>query len=121
MHLQALLIMSSGSVFVMATLKPFVLNLTDLNFILDQLNFLPLFDASGNAIIGWDGTGAVYDRSGTKLWDSDGGEYKYRGVTLDAGNHLALLGPSFPTNISMAARSRPSKRLRLTCWAGSIR
>ncbi len=43
------------------TLKPFVINSTDLLFILDQLNFLPLFDALGNAIINWDGTGAVYN------------------------------------------------------------
>jgi hypothetical protein len=39
----------------MANLKPFVINQTDLDFILSQLNFLPLFDAAGNAIILWDG------------------------------------------------------------------
>jgi Ca2+-binding RTX toxin-like protein len=45
----------------MASLKPFVINQTDIQFILDQLNFLPLFDESGNAIINWDGTGTVYN------------------------------------------------------------
>ncbi|KRB24080.1 hypothetical protein ASD99_29460 [Mesorhizobium sp. Root695] len=43
------------------TLKPFVINQTDIQFILDQLNFLPLFDQQGNAIINWDGTGTVYN------------------------------------------------------------
>jgi len=42
-------------------LKPFRFNLTDLNFLRDQIDFRPLFDAAGNAIIAWDGTGAIYD------------------------------------------------------------
>ncbi len=44
-------------------LKPFTFNLADLQFILDQVNFVPLFDAFGNAIIAWDGTGAIYKTS----------------------------------------------------------
>jgi hypothetical protein len=32
------------------TLKPFVLNQTDLEFILAQLEFVPLFDANGDAV-----------------------------------------------------------------------
>ena len=31
----------------MNSLKPFVLNLSDLDFLLDQVNFVPLFDAGG--------------------------------------------------------------------------
>ena len=50
-------------------LKPFYFNLSDLTFILDQLNFRPLFDADGNAIVNWDGTGAVHDASGALLAD----------------------------------------------------
>jgi Ca2+-binding RTX toxin-like protein len=50
-----------GQEWIMASLKPFVINQTDIQFILDQLNFLPLFDESGNAIINWDGTGTVYN------------------------------------------------------------
>lgn len=42
-------------------LKPFRFNLSDLNFMRDQINFRPLYDADGNAIIAWDGTGTVYD------------------------------------------------------------
>lgn len=45
----------------MASLKPFVINQTDIQFILDQLKFLPLFDEFGNAIINWDGAGTVYN------------------------------------------------------------
>jgi len=45
-------------------LKPFRFNLTDLNFIRDQIQFKPLFDVAGNAIINWDGTGAVYNDKG---------------------------------------------------------
>ena len=45
----------------MGYLKPFMINQTDIQFILDQLNFVPLFDANGNIIIAWDGTGTVYD------------------------------------------------------------
>ncbi|MGA8515820.1 MAG: hypothetical protein WB821_13735, partial [Burkholderiaceae bacterium] len=54
-------------------LKPFSFNLTDLNFIRDQINFRPLFDEAGNAIIAWDGTGAIYNSNDvtnrTRLWD----------------------------------------------------
>ncbi|MDO8263477.1 MAG: peroxidase family protein, partial [Gallionella sp.] len=45
-------------------LKPFRFNLSDLNFMRDQINFRPLFDSVGNAIINWDGSGAVYDANG---------------------------------------------------------
>ena len=51
------------------TLKPFVLNNTDLQFLLKQINFRPLFDVNGNAIIAWDGVGAIYDGHGVPLWD----------------------------------------------------
>ena len=54
-------------------LKPFNFNLSDLNFIRDQINFRPLFDALGNVIVAWDGTGAIYDSnnlaSRTMLWN----------------------------------------------------
>lgn len=50
-------------------LKPFRFNLSDLNFIRDQINFKPLFDASGNAIINWDGTGAVFNDKGVAYAD----------------------------------------------------
>ena len=50
-------------------LKPFRFNLTDLNFIRDQIKFRPLFDADGNAIVNWDGTGIVYNDNGVAYAD----------------------------------------------------
>jgi hypothetical protein len=50
-------------------LKKFNINLSDINFLKDQINFKPLFDAKGNAIIQWDGTGAIYDAQHNLLWD----------------------------------------------------
>ncbi|NOT64906.1 MAG: heme peroxidase [Methylotenera sp.] len=48
------------------TLKPFRFNIVDLNFIQTQINFKPLFDVDGNAIVNWDGTGNVYDAHGAQ-------------------------------------------------------
>ena len=42
-------------------LKPYAFNFNDLKFLEKQINFKPLFDEQGNAIIQWDGTGAVYN------------------------------------------------------------
>ncbi|MEQ1767059.1 MAG: peroxidase family protein, partial [Methylotenera sp.] len=49
------------------TLKPFRFNIVDLNFIKDQINFRPLFDAAGNALINWNGVGPAYDAHGNLL------------------------------------------------------
>ncbi|MDB5501000.1 MAG: hypothetical protein JWR89_902, partial [Tardiphaga sp.] len=48
-------------------LKPFVIDQSDIDFILSQVNFRPLFDATGNAIILWDGIGSVYDAHGNLI------------------------------------------------------
>ncbi|MCF6198312.1 MAG: hypothetical protein L3J67_02755 [Hyphomicrobiaceae bacterium] len=50
-------------------LKPFIINLNDINFIFDQINFQPLFTAAGDAIINWGGTGAIFDPFGNELWN----------------------------------------------------
>jgi Ca2+-binding RTX toxin-like protein len=42
-------------------LKPFVINLNDLSYLLQQINFKPMFDAQGNAVVNWDGVSAVFD------------------------------------------------------------
>jgi Animal haem peroxidase len=55
--------------FYTSALKPFVFNSTDLSFLLDQINFRPLFDSDGNAIINWDGIGAIYDGHHNLIWD----------------------------------------------------
>ena len=49
-------------------LKPFRINLADLNFMRDQIAFRPLFDSMGNALINWDGTTNAYDGSGNLLY-----------------------------------------------------
>ncbi len=46
---------------ISSSLKPFVINSTDIQFLIDQVNFVPLFDAAGNIIVAWDGTGTVYN------------------------------------------------------------
>jgi hypothetical protein len=51
-------------------LKAFRINLTDLNFIRDQVNFKPLFDSIGNALINWDGTTDAYDGAGVMLYEA---------------------------------------------------
>lgn len=56
----------------MAVLKPFVINLNDLAFLLEQVNFVPLFDAQGNAVVNWDGTTPVYDTHNNLLSDGSG-------------------------------------------------
>jgi Ca2+-binding RTX toxin-like protein len=79
-------------------LKPFRFNLSDLNFIRDQINFRPLFDAAGNAVIAWDGTGAVYDSndmgSRNQLWN---GVFVGTGGTgiHNAGEAIAAYGTSY--------------------------
>jgi Ca2+-binding RTX toxin-like protein len=50
-------------------LKPFRFNGTDLNFLREQVNFRPLFDVDGNAIIAWDGTTAIYTANHAPIFD----------------------------------------------------
>ena len=52
-----------------SSLKPFVINATDIQFLIDQVNFTPLFDAGGNIIVAWDGNGAVYNFAGVAYAD----------------------------------------------------
>ncbi len=77
-------------------LKPFVIDATDIQFILDQLNFIPLFDSLGNAIINWDGTGTVHDNKGRA----------YTGGTLptDAASiaAIAIAGTSYQSTTDLA-------------------
>ena len=71
-------------------LKPFVINATDIQFLLDQVNFLPLFDVDGNIIIAWDGTGTVYDFKGNII--GIGGTVAGDAASLSA---IALIGSSY--------------------------
>ncbi|MEO8243388.1 MAG: peroxidase family protein [bacterium] len=54
---------------ITSSLKPFVINSTDIQFLIDQVNFVPLFDATGNIIVAWDGTGTVYNFAGVAYAD----------------------------------------------------
>ncbi len=82
-------------------LKPFVINLEDLVYLLQQVNFVPLFDgpANSNGLVAFTGTVDAYSANGTLLWDmslnSGAG-----GLTVAAGvlgyTSLADLGTGFP-------------------------
>ena len=78
-------------------LKPFVINSTDIQFILDQLNFRPLFDAAGNAVINWDGTGSVFDRYGTLI--GTGGALATDQASIDA---IVAFGSSYQSVTDLA-------------------
>ncbi|MGL4395241.1 MAG: peroxidase family protein, partial [Hyphomicrobium sp.] len=45
-------------------LKPFVINVNDLVYLLAQVNFHPMFDALGNGVVDWDGVTQVFDGRG---------------------------------------------------------
>ncbi len=80
------------------TLKPFVINLNDLVFLLSQVNFVPLFDAetNGNGIVNFDPlTMDAWDAKGNQVWDWETQEGSYQGTDLTAAN-VALLGQGFP-------------------------
>jgi Ca2+-binding RTX toxin-like protein len=51
------------------SLKPFAFTTTDIDFLLAQVNFRGLFDFDGNAILNWDGIGAIYDGHHQLIWD----------------------------------------------------
>ncbi len=80
-------------------LKPFVLNSTDIDFILAQIKFTPLFDSAGNAVVGWDGlspiAGGVFDSTGMQLWNG-------------TGTPPAAIGTSYQTYTDLAGLRDPS-------------
>ena len=84
-------------------LKPFVLNATDIQFLLDQVKFKPLFDVSGNAIINWDGTGTVYNAYGAII--GVGGAVAGDAAALTA---IATYGTSYQNVTDLAGLRDPS-------------
>ena len=79
-------------------LKPFVLNLNDLAYLLAQVNFVPLFDgpANSNGIVNFAPlTMDAWDAKGNKVWDAATQSGSYQGTGLTAAN-VALLGQGFP-------------------------
>src|SRR5882672_7049231 len=82
----------------MGILKPFVINLNDLAYLLAQVNFVPLFDAStnGNGIVGFDpATMDAWDAKGNPVWNHTTGTGSYAGTPLTVAN-VSLLGSGFP-------------------------
>lgn len=76
-----------------ASLKPFVINLGDIQFLLTQTSLLPLFDASGALVFGWAGDSAIYATSqgaagGAALYDP-------ATSTLTSEQAMAQFGTSF--------------------------
>ncbi len=82
-----------------AALKPFVINGTDIQFLIDQVSFRPLFDAAGNAIFNWDGTGAIYDGYGNQIWN---------GAGLTADQAKIQYGTSYQVVTDLAGLRDPS-------------
>ncbi|MFT3670724.1 peroxidase family protein [Aestuariivirga sp.] len=85
------------------SLKPFVIDNTDIQFLLDQVNFIPLFDAAGNVIINWDGTGRVYNAYGRLL--ATGGTVAGDAAALAA---IALVGTSYQNTTDLSGLRDPS-------------
>ena len=85
------------------SLKPFVIDQSDIDFILSQVNFRPLFDASGNAIILWNGTGKVYDGHGNLI--GQGGTVAGDAASLTA---IAQWGQSYYSEFDFAGLRDPS-------------
>jgi hypothetical protein len=79
-------------------LKPFYLNLNDLLYLLDQVNFVPLFDgpANSNGIVNFNPTSMdAWDAMGNLIWDWETQSGSYKGTALTAAN-VGLLGHGFP-------------------------
>jgi Ca2+-binding RTX toxin-like protein len=70
-------------------LKPFRFNLDDLNFMLDQIKFKPLFDSNGNAIVNWDGHGDIYNSSNLAT------RVQYNTTGMSAADAILAFGTSY--------------------------
>ncbi len=76
-------------------LKPFAFNLSDINFMLDQIKFKPLFDATGDAIVNWNGITLIYNDK----------HVQYDTTDMTAAQAIAAYGTSYD-NLSDAAGLR---------------
>jgi Ca2+-binding RTX toxin-like protein len=82
-----------------SALKPFAFNTTDIEFLLAQVNFRPLFDAAGNAILNWDGTGAIFDARHRLIWDGTG---------MGAADAISAYGTSYQNGTDLSGLRDPS-------------
>jgi len=81
-------------------LRSFLFNTNDLNFMLQQIKFRPLFYKTGLPVIGWDGTSAIYDANGAVLFDP-GNQIIAAGSPLAAQNILKF-GASYASLTDIA-------------------
>ncbi len=86
-------------------LKPFVVNFNDLLYLLEQVTFVPLFDAEGNALIAFNGTADAYDSHGVLVWNAATQSGSYNGTALSTNPaspdyFQTVLGQGFPSTTS---------------------
>ena len=78
------------------SLKPFNFNGNDLQFLLDQINFRPLFSktAAGQlqVIVNWNGAGAIYDETGALIWDGASQTSADGNITVWSGTNPPYAG-----------------------------
>lgn len=85
-------------------LKPFRFNLSDLDFMQRQIDFRPLYDADGNAIINWDGASAIYDAQHTLIYDPGTTPLSQEQIA----SNLALYGHSYASVTASQGLRDPS-------------
>jgi Ca2+-binding RTX toxin-like protein len=85
-------------------LKPFRFNFSDLNFTQNQINFRPLYDADGNAIISWDGRSVIYDAQHKLIYDP--GTTTLAQTQIDS--NLAMYGHSYASVTAAQGLRDPS-------------
>ncbi len=100
--------------------KPFVINLNDLVYLLAQLNFQPMFDANGNAVVNWDGTSVVFDGKGTaydltgltqqQAWDTYGRGFPQVSSSIGIRDVSGLHNNLFGTQADWGAVDVPFRR-----------
>ena len=81
-------------------LRSFQFNSADVAFLLQQINFRPLFYSDGTPVIGWDGTTAIYDAVGVSLYDP-GASVIVAGSPQATAN-IALYGTSYASLTDIA-------------------
>ncbi len=81
-------------------IRSFQFNSNDLAFLLEQINFKPLFYKGGTPVIGWDGTTAIYDGDGAVLYDP--GIVVIAAGSPQAAANIAKFGTSYASLTDIA-------------------
>ncbi len=101
-------------------LKPFVINLNDLTYLLAQVNFVPLFDGQGNALVNWDGTSDAFNSKGIAIdltglsqqdaWDQYGHGFPQVSAPIGIRDVTGLHNNLFGTQADWGAVDVPFRR-----------